>query len=50
VTIERQAELFELISGAQAFRVDGGHDAVVYNADRFVPTLIDAISSVMARR
>lgn len=49
VPLERQAELFEMIPGAQAFRVDGGHDAVVYNADRFVPTLLDALASVDAR-
>lgn len=48
VPVERQAELFELIPGARAFRVDGGHDAVVYNADRFVPTLLDALGSVTA--
>jgi 3-oxoadipate enol-lactonase len=49
VPLERQAELFELIPGARAFRVDGGHDAVVYNADRFVPTLADALASVDER-
>lgn len=49
VPLERQAELFEMIPGAQAFRVDGGHDAVVYNADRFVPTLLDALASVDTR-
>ncbi len=49
VPLARQAELFEMIPGAQAFRVDGGHDAVVYNADRFVPTLLDALASVDAR-
>jgi 3-oxoadipate enol-lactonase len=49
VPLERQAELFEMIPGAQAFRVDGGHDAVVNNADRFVPTLLDALESVDAR-
>jgi 3-oxoadipate enol-lactonase len=49
VPLERQAELFEMISGAEAFRVDGAHDAAVYNADRFVPTLIEAIESVESR-
>lgn len=49
VPLARQAELFELIPQAQAFRVDGGHDAVVYNADRFVPTLLDALASIDAR-
>jgi 3-oxoadipate enol-lactonase len=49
VPLARQAELFELIPGAEAFRVDGGHDAAAYNADRFVPTLVDALASVEAR-
>jgi pimeloyl-ACP methyl ester carboxylesterase len=49
VPLERQAELFEMIPGAVAFRVDGAHDSAVYNADRFVPTLIEAIESVESR-
>lgn len=49
VPLERQAELFEMISGAEAFRVDGAHDAAVYNTERFVPTLIEAIASVESR-
>ena len=46
VPLERQTALFELIPGADVFRVDGAHDAVVANADRFVPTLLRAIDSV----
>ena len=47
VPLRRQIELFESIPGAEAFRVDGAHDAVVANADRFVPVLsAGAIDSV----
>lgn len=49
VPVRRQVKLFELIPDAEAFRVDGAHDAVVANADRFVPTLIRAIESVRRR-
>ena len=49
VPLRRQVKLFELIPGAEAFRVDGMHDAVVANADRFVPTLLRAIRSVVQR-
>ena len=49
VPLRRQVELFESIAGAEAFRVDGEHDAVVTCADRFVPTLLRAIESVAAR-
>ena len=43
VPVRRQAKLFEWIPGAQAFRVDGEHDAVAARADRFVPQLIRAV-------
>jgi hypothetical protein len=33
----------------EAFRVDGDHDAVVANAERFVPTLLRAVHSVVER-
>ncbi|MGB0112184.1 MAG: alpha/beta hydrolase [Ilumatobacteraceae bacterium] len=46
VPLRRQVKVFETVPGASAFRVDGAHDAVVANADRFVPTLIRAIESV----
>ena len=49
VPLRRQVRLFDEIPGAEAFRVDGEHDAVVATADRFVPTLIRAIGSVTSR-
>ena len=49
VPLRRQVRLFDEIPSAEAFRVDGEHDAVVANADRFVPTLIRAIGSVTSR-
>lgn len=49
VPLRRQVKLFELIPGAEAFRVDGAHDAVVTNADRFGPTLVRAVDSVLER-
>jgi len=49
VPLRRQVRLFDEIPGAEAFRVDGEHDAVIANADRFVPTLIRAIGSVTSR-
>lgn len=45
----RQVRLFEWIPGADAFRVDGAHDAVVAKSRRFVPQLIRAIDSAVAR-
>ena len=36
-------------TGAEAYRVDGDHDAVVAEADRFVPTLLRAAHSVVER-
>ena len=49
VPLRRQAKLFETIPDAQAFRVDGMHDAAVANADRFVPTLIRSVESIEHR-
>jgi 3-oxoadipate enol-lactonase len=49
VPVRRQIRLFEAIRGAEAFRVDGDHDAVVASADRFVPTLLRALNSVVDR-
>ncbi len=49
VPLHRQLDLYQAIEGAEAFRVDGDHDACIANADRFVPTLIDAVSSVCDR-
>lgn len=42
----RQVKLWDWIPGAAVYRVPGGHDAVVGNADRFVPTLIRALHHV----
>jgi 3-oxoadipate enol-lactonase len=49
VPVRRQVRLFEAIPGAEAFRVDGDHDAVVANAKQFVPTLQRAVRSVVER-
>ncbi len=49
IPLARQVKLFELIPGAQAFRVDGDHDAVVTDADRFVHTLLRALAAVDTR-
>jgi pimeloyl-ACP methyl ester carboxylesterase len=49
VPVRRQVELFEAIHGAEAFRVDGDHDACIANADQFVPTLLRAVHSVAER-
>ena len=49
VPVRRQIRLFEAITGAEAFRVDGDHDAVVAKSERFVPTLQRAVHSVVER-
>jgi 3-oxoadipate enol-lactonase len=49
VPIRRQARLFEWIPGAEAFRVDAAHEAAVSNAAIFVPQLVRAIESAVAR-
>jgi 3-oxoadipate enol-lactonase len=49
IPVRRQVRLFESIHGAEAFRVDGDHDAVVANAEQFVPTLLRAAASVVER-
>lgn len=49
VPTRRQIRLFESIPGAEAFRVDGDHDAVVMQPERFVPTMVRAIQSVIER-
>ena len=49
IPVRRQVRLFESIHGAEAFRVDGDHDACIANADRFVPTLIRSVHSVCER-
>jgi 3-oxoadipate enol-lactonase len=50
VSRRRQTMLFELISTADVYRVDGDHGAVVEAADQFVPTLRRALSSVEQRQ
>jgi predicted alpha/beta hydrolase family esterase len=49
VSPRRQLALAEAIPGATVHRVDGGHDAAVFGADRFVPALLDACASVASR-
>jgi 3-oxoadipate enol-lactonase len=49
VPVRRQVRLFESIPDAEAFRVDGDHDACVANAKQFVPTLLRACRSVVER-
>ncbi|HEY4609612.1 MAG TPA: alpha/beta hydrolase [Ilumatobacteraceae bacterium] len=49
VPVRRQVRLFESIPDAEAFRVDGDHDACVANVKQFVPTLIRACKSVVER-
>lgn len=50
VPLRRQVRLFEMLPNADAYRVNGDHDAIVVNADRFVPSLIRALRSVESRR
>jgi len=50
VSRRRQTMLFELIPTADVHRVDGDHGAVVEAADRFVPSLLRALSSVEKRQ
>jgi len=49
VPLRRQTRLFDLIPGAEAFRVDAGHDSVVANPREFVPQLVRAVASAVAR-
>jgi 3-oxoadipate enol-lactonase len=49
VPVRRQVKLFEWIPDAEPFRVDGPHDAIVSRKERFVPVLVRAIDSVVAR-
>lgn len=49
VPVRRQVRVFEAIAGAEAFRVDGDHDACVTSHDRFVPTLLRACHSAVER-
>lgn len=49
VPVRRQVKLWRWIDGADVFRVHGAHDAVVANADVYVPQLGRAVASVVAR-
>jgi 3-oxoadipate enol-lactonase len=49
VPLKRQMLLFEEIPTAAAFRVDGRHDAAISVPERFVPTAVAAIHSVVER-
>jgi hypothetical protein len=49
VPVTRQIKLFEAIPDAEAFRIDGGHDAAVAQAPRFVREVLRATSSVVDR-
>ncbi|MCF8607846.1 alpha/beta hydrolase [Gordonia sp. HY442] len=46
---QRQRELAARIPGATLHEVDAGHSCCVMNADAFVPVLIEAITTVLAR-
>lgn len=49
VPTRRQVRLFEGIGDVEAFRVDGDHAAVASLPDRFVPSLLRAVHSVVER-
>jgi 3-oxoadipate enol-lactonase len=49
VPLRRQTKLFDWIPDAEPFRVHGAHDAVVAEARQFVPQLVRAAASVVAR-
>jgi len=46
VPVRRQVKLWESIPGAEPFRVDGAHDAIVSEARQFVPQLLRALAAV----
>ena len=49
VPTRRQIQLFKTLNNAEAYRVDGDHDAVVENAKTYVPTLVRACHSAISR-
>jgi 3-oxoadipate enol-lactonase len=49
VPVRRQVRLFETVQRAEAFRVDGDHDSVAAQPERFVPTLLRAVHSAVER-
>ncbi|WP_143965552.1 alpha/beta fold hydrolase [Gordonia zhaorongruii] len=46
---ERQRAMAQRIPGATVHEVDGGHSSCVMNADQFVPALVEATNTVLAR-
>jgi 3-oxoadipate enol-lactonase len=49
VPLARQVKLFEAIPDAEAFRIDGGHDAAVAQPARFIREVVRATTSVVER-
>lgn len=49
VPVRRQVRLFEGIHRAEAYRVDGDHNSIAAQPERFVPTLLRAVGSVVER-
>jgi 3-oxoadipate enol-lactonase len=49
IPLTRQIQLFESIRDAEAYRVDGGHDAAVVQPARFVREVTRATASVIER-
>jgi 3-oxoadipate enol-lactonase len=49
IPLTRQIQLFESIRDAEAYRVDGGHDAAVVQPSRFVREATRATASVIER-
>jgi 3-oxoadipate enol-lactonase len=49
VPVARQIKLFEAIPDAEAFRIDGGHDAAVAQPARFIRETLRATASVVER-
>lgn len=49
ISPRRQMRLFQSIPNAEAFRVEGDHDAIAMNPSWFVPVLVEACASVARR-
>jgi 3-oxoadipate enol-lactonase len=49
VPVARQIKLFEAIPDAEAYRIDGGHNAAVAHPARFVREVVRATNSVVER-
>ncbi|MBB5917254.1 pimeloyl-ACP methyl ester carboxylesterase [Nocardia transvalensis] len=48
--VYRQLEMAKLVAGAEIFLAKAGHAACAFEADTFVPVLLDACAAVAARR